>query len=70
MPRVHFLRLLRALLRIAIVATSIRAIAHFIPHILPFFSPLEGAPTDHANLGGAIGMMGHEEWLRVDLSGD
>ena len=50
--------ILRALL-IAVVTTPIRAIAHVIPHILPFFPPLEGAPTNHANLGGAIDMVGH-----------
>ena len=55
-------------LLIAIVAAPIRAIAHFIPHILPFLPPLKGAPTDHTNLGGAIGVMGHQQWLRGDLS--
>ena len=67
-PPAHSSRLLGALL-IAVVTTPIGAIAHLIPHILPFFSPLEGAPTDRANLGGAIGMMGHQQWLRVTSVG-
>ena len=59
-----FSTLLRFFL-IAVVTTPIRAMAHVIPHILPFFPPLEGAPADRANLGGAIGMMGHQKWLRL-----
>jgi len=68
LPRAHCSRLLGALL-IAVVTTPIRAITHVIPHILPFFPPLEGAPTDHAVLGGPIGMVGHEKWLRVTSAG-
>jgi len=59
-----FLTVLRVLL-IAVVTAPNRAIAHVIPHVLPFFSALEGSPTDRANLAGAIGMMGHWKWLGV-----
>jgi hypothetical protein len=61
----HFFQGSLGFFLIAVVTTPFRAIAHGFPHILPFFSPLEGAPAYRANLGGAIGMMGHQKWLRV-----
>ena len=35
-------------------AATLRAVAHFLPDVLPFFAPLKRPPTDWADLGGAL----------------
>jgi hypothetical protein len=35
-------------------AATLRAVAHFLPDVLPFFAPLKRTPTDWADLGGAL----------------
>ena len=41
-------------------AATLRAVAHFLPDILPFLAPLKWTPTDRADLGGALGVIGHK----------
>jgi hypothetical protein len=35
-------------------AATLRAVANFLPDILPFLAPLKWTPTDRADLGGAL----------------
>ena len=42
-----------------LVATAIRAVAHLLPDVLPLAAPLEGTTATGADLGGAVGVVGH-----------
>ena len=41
-------------------AATLRAVAHFLPDILPFLAPLKWTRADRADLGGALGVIGHK----------
>jgi len=57
------------LLGTAIVAATLRAVAHLIPDRFPFFAPLEGPSANGTDLGGAFGVMGHGLSAGVGESG-
>jgi hypothetical protein len=40
-------------------AAALRAVANLIPYVLPFLAPLKRTPTDRADLGGALWVIGH-----------